>query len=307
MRAVILDGDSLGADLSLAALEALPISLTVYPHTQPAQVAERIHGAEIVLVNKVVLNADALKSSGTVKYIGVLATGMNNIDLEYCKQAGIVVNNVDGYGTDSVAQHAMMLLLNLVTSFVPTHQQVQQGDWSRSTFFCLLDNPVVELAGKHLVIVGYGTLGKRFAQLAEAFGMKVSAAARPGTEPGDRKPLDELLPQADVVSLHCQLSPQTEKLINEKRLALMKPSAFLINTARGGLVDEPALLAALKNQQIGGAALDSLSSEPPPADHPLLQEILPNLLITPHSAWSAKEARERLLNLAVDHLKAFIS
>ena len=306
MRAVVLDGDSLGTDLSLREFESLPITLTRYPTTSPEQINERICDAEIVLVNKVVLNADALAQAEKLRYVGVLATGTNNVDTKYCQQHGIRVNNVDGYGTDSVAQHAMMLLLNLATSFAPTTQQVKQGDWSRSPYFCLLDNPVMELAGKHLVIVGFGTLGQRFAELARAFGMKVSVAARPGTTSAERRALDGLLPEADVVSLHCQLSPQTDKLINAERLALMKSSALLINTARGGLIDEVALVTALNGGQIAGAALDTLSVEPPPADHPLLQLDLPNLLITPHSAWSAIEARQRLVQIAAERLQAFI-
>ncbi|MDY6925986.1 MAG: D-2-hydroxyacid dehydrogenase [Pseudomonadota bacterium] len=306
MRAVVLDSDSLGTDLTLNEFESLPVTLTRYPTTTPEQVIERIRDAEIVLVNKVVLNADALGQAEKLRYVGVLATGTNNVDTEYCQQHGITVNNVEGYGTDSVAQHAMMLLLNLATSFVPTMQQVKQGDWSRSPFFCLLDNPVMELAGKHLIIVGYGTLGQRFAELARAFGMKVSVAARPGTTSAERRALDDLLPEADVVSLHCQLSAQTEQLINAERLRLMKRTALLINTARGGLIDELALADALTNGQIGGAGLDTLSVEPPPADHPLLSLSLPNLIITPHSAWSAKEARQRLLKMAVAKLEQFI-
>ena len=306
MRAVVLDSDSLGSDLTLNEFESLPVTLTRYPTTTPEQVIERIRDAEIVLVNKVVLNADALGQAEKLRYVGVLATGTNNVDTDYCQQHGITVNNVDGYGTDSVAQHAMMLLLNLATSFAPTTQQVKQGDWSRSPYFCLLDNPVMELAGKHLVIVGFGTLGQRFAELARAFGMKVSVAARPGTTSAERRALDGLLPEADVVSLHCQLSPQTDKLINAERLALMKSSALLINTARGGLIDEVALVTALNGGQIAGAALDTLSVEPPPADHPLLQLDLPNLLITPHSAWSAIEARQRLVQIAAERLQAFI-
>ena len=306
MRAVVLDSDSLGTDLTLSEFESLPVTLTRYPTTTPEQVNERIRDAEIVLVNKVVLNADALGQAEKLRYVGVLATGTNNVDTDYCQQHGITVNNVDGYGTDSVAQHAMMLLLNLATSFAPTTQQVKQGDWSRSPYFCLLDNPVMELAGKHLVIVGFGTLGQRFAELARAFGMKVSVAARPGTTSAERRALDGLLPEADVVSLHCQLSPQTDKLINAERLALMKSSALLINTARGGLIDEVALVTALNGGQIAGAALDTLSVEPPPADHPLLQLDLPNLLITPHSAWSAIEARQRLGQIAAERLQAFI-
>lgn len=294
------------ADLDLTPLTALPVKLVNYPVTTAEQVDERIRNADIVLVNKVVLNAQSLGQAQSLKYVGVLATGMNNVDTDYCQQHNIFVNNVDGYGTNSVAQHAMMLLLNLATSFAPTQQQIHRGEWSRSPFFCLLDNPVMELADKHLVIVGYGTLGQRFADLARAFGMRVSVAARPTTQAAGRLPLDELLPQADVVSLHCQLSEQTKQLINAERLSLMKPSALLINTARGGLIDEHALAEALTNGKIGGAGQDTLSVEPPEADHPLLNLSLPNLIITPHSAWSAKEARQRLLNMAVAKLEQFI-
>lgn len=311
MHAVILDGDSLGQDADLSALRALPISLTCHPVTTADTVVQRIANADVILVNKVVLSADILRQAPRCRYIGVLATGMNNVDLEYCKTRGITVNNVAGYGTDSVAQHTLMLMLNLATSAIPTMHQVQQGEWSASPFFCLLDNPVIELANKHLVIVGYGTLGQRVAELAKAFGMRVSVAARPGTQYTDsgssgREPLDTLLPSADVVSLHCQLSPDTAELMNAQRFALMKPGALLINTARGGLIDEHALLDALLNKHIGGAALDTLSSEPPPADHPLLTARLPNLLITPHNAWAAKEARQRLISLAAGSLAAFL-
>ncbi|SHF91395.1 glycerate dehydrogenase [Marisediminitalea aggregata] len=306
MQVVILDGDSLGRDADLTALHALPVSVTYYPSTTAGETASRIANADIILVNKVVLSAELLEQAPRCRYIGILATGMNNVDLDYCKQRGITVNNVSGYGTDSVAQHTLMLMLNLATSALATMRQVQQGEWSQSPFFCLLDNPVIELAGKHLVIVGYGTLGQRVAELAKAFGMRVSVAARPGTQHTSRRPLDELLPEADVVSLHCQLSDDTAEMINAERLALMKPGAFLINTARGGLIDEQALLTALTQNQIGGAALDTLSVEPPPADHPLLNAQLPNLLITPHSAWAAKEARQRLITLAVNKLSAFL-
>ncbi len=306
MQVVILDGDSLGRDADLSALHALPVTVTCYPTTAANEVVERIAAADIILVNKVMLSAEVLEQAPQCRYIGILATGMNNVDLAYCEQRGITVNNVAGYGTDSVAQHTLMLMLNLATSALPTMRQIQQGEWSQSPFFCLLDNPVIELAGKHLVIVGYGTLGQRVAELATAFGMLVSVAARPGTEHASRKPLDELLPEADVVSLHCQLSDDTAQLINAERLALMKPGVLLINTARGGLIDEQALLTALTQNQIGGAALDTLSVEPPPADHPLLKAPLPNLLITPHSAWAAKEARQRLITLAVNKLSAYL-
>jgi glycerate dehydrogenase len=308
MQAVLLDAGSLNPEtLDMSPFANLPIRLTSFDSTADHEVISRVSDAEIILVNKVNLSAEVLAHAPKCRYIGVLATGTNNVDKDYCASKNITVANVAGYGTASVVQHTMMLLLNLVTSFVPTQQQVKQGQWSRSPHFCLLDNPVTELADKHLVIVGYGELGQGFANIAKAFGMRVSVAARPGTEHPQRRPLDDVLPEADVVSLHCMLSEQTQHLMNAARFKLMKPSAFLINTARGGLIDDEALLDALQTNEIAGAGLDSLAVEPPPADHILLTANLPNLLITPHSAWSAKESRQRLVALAASHLKAFLT
>ncbi|MBU2978394.1 D-2-hydroxyacid dehydrogenase [Alteromonas sp. C1M14] len=307
MKAVLLDADTFKTEeLDLTCLTDLPVSLTLYGNTTKDTVGQRIHDADIVLTNKVVLDESALSQGKKLKYIGVLATGTNNIDKAYCAQKDIKVTNVAGYGTNAVAQHALMLMLNLATSFVPYNRDVESGVWSRNPHFCLLDHPVFELAGKHLVIVGYGELGKRFAELAVALGMKVTVAARPGNPDDLRPSLDSLLPQADVVSLHCLLTEDSHHLINGARLKLMKSSALLINTARGALIDEHALLAALKNGDIAGAGLDGLSVEPPDEDHPLLNSGLKNLLITPHSAWLAKEARQRLLGIAATHLSDFL-
>ncbi|MEG3765754.1 D-2-hydroxyacid dehydrogenase [Alteromonas sp. 14N.309.X.WAT.G.H12] len=307
MKAVLLDADTFKTEeLDLTCLTDLPLSLTLYGNTTKDTLNERIRDADIVLTNKVLLDESALCDAQNLKYIGVLATGTNNIDKAYCEKKGIKVANVAGYGTNAVAQHALMLMLNLATSFTPYNQDVENDVWSSNPHFCLLDHPVFELAGKHLVIVGYGVLGKRFAELAVALGMTVTVAARPG-DPEDLRPsLDSLLPQADVVSLHCLLTDETHHLINASRLKLMKPSALLINTARGALIDEKALLDALKNGEIAGAGLDGLSIEPPPKDHPLLHSGLKNLLITPHTAWFAKEARQRLLGIAATHLSAFL-
>lgn len=308
MKAVLLDGDSLGPEaLDLSALHALPLALTIYPNTTPAQVTDRVADADIILTNKVVVDEAVLRHAPHCRYIGVLATGMNNVDLGYCQRNGIQVRNVEGYGVDAVAQHALMLMLNLATSFYAYQQDVNNGKWSASPFFCLLNHPVMSLRDKHLVIVGYGALGQRFAQLCEALGMRVSVAARPGKAGDTRPALTRLLPQADVLSLHCQLSESTARMINADTLALMKPGALLVNTARGGLIDEPALLAALQSGHLGGVALDGLSAEPPPADHILLNTGLPNLLVTPHSAWVAKEARQQLMDMATAHLTEFIS
>ncbi len=308
MKAVLLDADTLKPEeLDLTGLTALPISLTQYATTTADERIARIKDAEIILVNKVVLDAEVLAHASACKYIGVLATGTNNIDKAYCQKQGIHVANVEGYGTDAVAQHALMLMLNLATSCPAYAADVDAGKWAAGPHFCLLDHPVMELAGKNLVIVGYGELGQRFAAMAKAMGMNVQVAARPGKSDDERPSLDALLPDADVVSLHCLLSEDSKHLINAERLKAMKPTALLVNTARGALIDEFALLNALKNGEILGAGLDGLSQEPPPADHPLLNTGLKNLLITPHSAWVAKEARQRLVNIATGHLKAFLS
>ena len=307
-RSVFLDAETLGLDsLDTRALNQLNLSLTCYQQTSEANLLARIADADIILVNKVQLEGASLCHAPHLKYIGVTATGTNNIDLEYCKKNGIRVQNVEGYGTDSVAQHTLMLLLNLATNFSQYQRDIKAGRWSKSPHFCLSQYDVMELAGKHAVIVGHGELGKRVEGLFKALGMQVSIAARPGNPNDTRPSLNTLLPKADVVSLHCPLTRDTENLINRDTLSLMKPTCFLINTARGGLIDEAALLQALKAQTIGGAALDVLSVEPPPENHPLMQASLPNLLITPHNAWIANASRQRLLNKAVEHLAAFIA
>lgn len=305
---VFLDAETLDlATLDTSVLQQLDADVVIHEHTFSQDIGERIANADAVLVNKVVLDEEVLKRAPQLKYIGVTATGMNNIDLQFCAANGIHVQNVEGYGTDSVAQHTLTLLLNLATRFAQYQQDVTKGKWSASPHFCLLEHPVIELAGKHAVIVGHGALGKRVEALFKAMGMRVTIAARPGNEGDVRPSLESLLPSADVVSLHCPLTSDNEKMINVKTLSLMKPTSFLINTARGGLVDEPALLEALKTYRIGGAGLDVLTVEPPPKDHILLNANLPNLLITPHNAWIGNTARQTLLNTAVDHLKRFLS
>ncbi|MCV2885091.1 D-2-hydroxyacid dehydrogenase [Aestuariibacter sp. AA17] len=313
MRAVILDKDTFGRDdVSWQRIEQQCSDVRCFSHTDASQLAARLADAEAVFVNKVVLDKKALIHAKQLKYIGVLATGTNNIDLKAAASLGITVNNVEGYGTDSVAQHTMMLMLALAGKLTAYQHAIQTGEWSASDSFCLLHLPITEVAGKHLVIVGFGTLGQRVKALAEAFGMRVSVAARPhqdyteGAAQIARKPLDSLLPSADFLSLHCLLSEETEKLINQVRLRLMKPSACIINTARGGLIDEQALADALTQGTIAGAGLDVLSEEPPNRHHPLIRLQHPNLILTPHNAWASKEARQRLLDLAADHFCAFL-
>ena len=306
-KVVFLDAETMDlSSLDTSALDNLNADVTLYQQTQMKDVSKRIQSVDAVLVNKVVLRADDLRQAKQLRYIGVTATGMNNIDHDYCQHAGITVQNVEGYGTDSVAQHTLTLALNLATNFVAYQQDVRKQAWSASSHFCLLNHPVIELAGKHAVIVGHGELGKRVEALFKAMGMTVSIAARPGKKDDPRPSLVSLLPHADVISLHCPLTEDTDKLIDADMLSLMKPTAFLINTARGGLIDEEALYHALKNNHIGGAGLDVLSVEPPPVDHILLKEALPNLLVTPHNAWIGNGARQTLLDRAIAHLADFL-
>lgn len=308
LSGVFLDTETLSlATLDTTALKALDVELRCYKSSCADEVVSRIEDASFILVNKVNLNRDVLQHAKALKYIGVTATGINNIDTEYCAQQNICVRNVMAYGTESVAQHTLMLLLNLVTNFPRYHNDVQQGNWSSSKHFCLNQYPVTTLSGKHAVIVGHGELGQRVDALFNAFGMRVSIAARPGKENDDRPTLDSLLPTADVVSLHCPLTKDNEKLINARSLALMKPSAVLINTARGGLVDEVALIRALKLNKLGGAALDVISEEPPSPEHILMSNPMPNLLISPHNAWIAQSARQHLLDKTVSQLQEFLA
>lgn len=303
-KAVILDQATFGPDQpDWQTILSQPFHWQCYANTSPEQVMERIKDAQVVMSNKVVLNADTLEKAKNLKYIGVLATGTNNVDKKAAKSLGIKVQNVEGYGTGSVVQHTLMLMLNLAGNVQAYQSAVKNGDWSRSAMFCLLDHTMVELAGKHLVIVGYGELGRSVAALAKAFGMKVSVAARPnGPIDSERQPLELLLPQADFVSLHCLLSDDTHHMINTRTLGLMKPTAFLINTARGPLVDEDALADALIEKRIAGAGLDVLTQEPPPSQNCLLNLSGVNLLITPHNAWATAEARQRLIDIAGTHL-----
>ncbi|MCU7553570.1 glycerate dehydrogenase [Alteromonas sp. ASW11-19] len=305
-QGVVLDWATLAPhSLDTTQLDALPVTWQRYDYTDASETRSRIADADIVLTNKVKLGADELADS-RCGYIGVLATGLNNVAVDWCQQQGIQVANVAGYGTDAVAQHTLMLLLNLATRFADYHRDVQQGRWSGAPQFCLLDHQVVELAGKHAVIVGHGALGKRVEALYRALGMRVTIAARPGKTHDPRPALQSLLPETDVLSLHCQLSEDTHQLVNSDVLTALPAHAFIINTARGGLIDETALLQALQEQRIGGAALDVLSEEPPPANHILLTEEVANLLITPHSAWVAQAARQRLLDDAISQLACYL-
>jgi glycerate dehydrogenase len=309
---VILDAASLGSNIDLTQLTSSVTQCDVHAITNPDQIIERIRDADVVMTNKVKLNDAIFEKSPSLKLIVVLATGTNNIDLQAAKKRGITVCNITRYGAATVAQHTLMLMLALSTRVLDYVDDVKKGQWEKSPFFCLIHHPIVELAGKTLGIVGYGELGQSVARLAEALGMRVLIAQRIGEKNSSaneaRVALDELLPQVDVLSLHCPLTAHTQHLINTQRLSLMKPTAFLINTARGALIDDQALIAALVAGELGGAALDVLDVEPPEATHPLIQAVkkgVPNLIVTPHCAWASREARQRLVEQAAQIVHAF--
>jgi glycerate dehydrogenase len=274
-------------------------------------VVERAAGADIILTNKTVINRNVLDQLPDLKYIGVLATGVNVVDLDAASEKGIVVTNVPGYSTDSVAQHVFAMLLELAGLIQAHDGAVRDGEWEDCPDFSFTTGTTIELSGKTLGIVGLGSIGRKVAQVGHALGMKIAAAHQrsmndvslPGIEI-DWLPVDELFAVADVLTLHCPLTPDTEKLVNANRLASMKPTAWLINTGRGALVDEEALADALNRGILAGAGLDVLSTEPPKPENPLLSAR--NTIITPHIAWATREARQRLMNMACANIAAFL-
>jgi glycerate dehydrogenase len=288
---------------------------TVYPMTDPAQTSSRLAGHAVAVTNKVVIDSAVLNSTAAsdLKLIAVAATGTDIIAKDAASRRGVSVCNVPAYATDSVAQFTFALLLQLATSAGRYANDVKAGEWQKSPVFSLLTHPAVELNGKKLGIVGYGNIGQAVARMARGFGMDILVAARPdcapASVPAGRLPLEQVLREADFISLHCPLTPETKNLINRRSLSWMKPSAALINTARGALIDEAALIAALREKRIAGAALDVISQEPPPADHPIIQDAskLENLIVTPHTAWSARESRERLLAEVEANIAGFLA
>lgn len=309
MRIVVLDGHTLDpGDLSWAPLEALG-NCTVHPRTPPELVLERARDAPIVLTNKTRLGREHFEALAELRYVGVLATGYDVVDVAAARERGVVVCNVPAYSTDAVAQHVFALLLELTNQVGEHARLVRDGEWARRGDFSFIATPLVELAGATFGVVGAGRIGRRAAAIAQALGMRVIAARRPGSSLCDdaleRVELDALFQRADVVSLHCALSDATRGLVNRARLVSMKPTAFLINTARGGLVDSAALRAALDAGQLAGAGLDVLDQEPPLADHPLVGA--PRCVITPHNAWASHAARTRLLAGAVQNVRAFLA
>ena len=308
-RAAFLDYSSLDlGDLDPSALKACFEDLQFYPSTTPQQLPERLRGLNVVISNKIALDAATLQACPDLKLVLVSATGTNNVDLEAARKLGITVCNCQGYGTPSVAQHTLMLLLALATRLPDYQREIAAGQWQQAKQFCLLDFPIVELEGKTLGLLGHGELGGAVAKLAEAFGMRVLLGQIPGRPArADRLPLHELLPQVDALTLHCPLNEHTRDMIGAPELALLKPSAFVVNTARGGMINEQALADALRRGHLGGAATDVLSVEPPVDGNPLLADDVPRLIITPHSAWGSVEARQRIIGQLAENATAFFA
>ena len=311
MKCCFLDVASMGEGVNFQSLEVNVDVVKLFDHTEPEQVDRHLENCDIVIVNKVNLTEEHFIRHPQLKLIAVTATGTNNIDIPAAKSHGIEVKNVTHYGTATIVQHVYSLILALANNLLSYHDEVRNNAWQKSQAFCMMNYPIRELAGSKLGVIGYGNLGRAVAAVAPAFGLEVLIGARPGKLPGkhdgvDFLPLETLLSEADIVSLHCLLSPETGKMINENTLALMKKDAFLINTARGGLIDEPALAEALKNHQLGGAALDVLSEEPPVRGNVLLGAEIPNLIITPHCAWASLQARQRIIDLTAQNIQEFI-
>jgi len=311
-RIVVLDGYTLNpGDISWSGFDEFG-DITVHDRTPPEAIADRVAGCRFILTNKTPLSDETLAQLPVLAYIGVLATGYNIVDVAAATERGVVVTNVPTYGTDSVAQHATALLLELVRQPALHAAAVREGAWTQSIDWCFALTPITELAGKTLGIVGIGRIGRAFARIGAAMGMTIlaydeyppDAEALAGLDI-EFTDLDDLFRRADAISLHCPLTPATERLVNTERLALMKPSALVLNTSRGPLVDNQALADALTAGTIAGAGLDVLDQEPPPADNPLLT--VPNCLITPHVAWYAGASRQRLMDTAVENLRAFVA
>lgn len=309
MKIVVLDGYTLNpGDLSWQGLMDLG-EVEVFERTSPQDVVERAKDAKIVLTNKTVITGEAIMQLPLLRYIGVLATGYNVVDTETAREQKVKVTNIPDYSTPSVAQLTFSLLLELTFHVGHHAQTTREGRWNASPDFCYWDKPLVELAGLTIGIVGYGRIGQAVARIAQAFGMKVIAysRSRTGTEADGVNfvSLEAIFLLSDVVTLHCPLTPETRHFINRDRLALMKPTAYLLNTGRGPLIDEAALADALNAEKLAGAGLDVLSVEPPKEANPLLSA--KNCLVTPHIAWATKASRARLMEIAVNNVKAFLA
>jgi glycerate dehydrogenase len=310
MKIVVLDGYTLNpGDLDWSKFKEFG-NLTIYDRSSRGEILERCAGAEIVFTNKTPLNGEVLSQLPDLKYIGVLATGYNIVDIEAAKRLHIVVTNVPGYGTASVVQMTFALILELCLHVQRHSDAVKEGRWSASQDFCFWDFPLIELSGKTIGIIGFGNIGEKVGDLATAFGMNIIASRRRQTDQAQRKnfrwvELNELFEKSDIVSIHCPLNNETEGIINKKSLSLMKRSAIIINTSRGPIIEENDLAEALNEGVIAGAGLDVLSTEPPKKENPLLSS--KNCIITPHISWATKEARSRLMDLSLNNLSSFLS
>jgi len=307
MKIVVLDGFAANpGDLSWDGIRELG-DVTVYERTPASLTVERAQGAEAIFTNKTLITKEVMEQLPDLKYVGVLATGYNVVDVACAKEKGITVTNIPAYSTDSVAQMVFSLLLELCQHAQRHSDAVYNGDWTNSKDFCFWNYPLVELAGKTMGIIGFGGIGQKVAQIAYAFGMKV-IAYNPRKKEYEHEnfrwaALEEVFAEADVISLHCPLFPETKGLVNKKTISLMKKTAFIINTSRGPVIEEKDLADALNGGRIAGAGVDVLSTEPPKADNPLLSA--KNCVITPHIAWASLEARTRLMKIATENLRAF--
>jgi glycerate dehydrogenase len=308
MKAVFLDTQCFGSDISFDSLKTLPLDWSFFTETKPAEILQRIKNSPIVVSNKVVLTKEILKNSPHLKLICVAATGYNNVDIPVAKELGIKVCNIPDYSTPSVVQLTITFMLALATNLISYVETTRKGKWEKSDQFCILDAPIIELQGKKLGIIGYGTLGKQVGMLAQAMGMKILIAQHSSSKKiiEGALPLDTVLKESDVITIHTPLTPLTQNLIQHRELKLMKPTAFLINTARGGIVNEKDLADSLKHRTIAGAGVDVLSVEPPLADNPLLQKDIPNLLLTPHVGWGSFESRMRLFEILKENIDSFL-
>jgi glycerate dehydrogenase len=305
--AAFLDFATMGPHVSTASLDAL-VDAQYFAYSRAEELAERLATAEIAIVNKVQLDRKSIRAASRLRLIALSATGTDNIDCRAAEERGVAVANTRGYASAAVAQHVFALVLALTNHVARYDALVRADAWRRSPSFALFDYPIRELAGRRLGVVGFGALGRAVAALGGCLGMEVLISTRFRDEPAEgRVPFTTILRTADIVSLHCPLTRETHQMIGAAELELMKPDALLINTARGGLVDGEALAAALREGTIGGAGIDVLPVEPPGADEPLLAPDIPNLLITPHIAWAAREARQRALEQVAENVAAFLS
>jgi len=309
MRAVFLDfGTVSNGDLDTGSLERAAPGIVLHQQTPAAEIAGRIAGFEAVLANKSVISRALIDANPQLRLIALTATGVDNVDLAAARRANVAVCNLRDYCTASVVQHVFAMLLALTHRLREYDTLVHDGRWAQAGRFSVFPYPIRELRGRVFGIVGFGALGRAVAQVAGSFGMQVEIANRPGGPAvAGRSDLDDLLPRLDVLSLHCPLTEATRGLIDAGRLARMKPDAVLINTARGALIDAAALADALRQRRLGGAGIDVLEREPPPADHPLLDASIPNLIVTPHVAWAARESRQRCLDELALNIEAFLA